>query len=220
MFLSDACAAPSVRRCSVRTARDAAVGFAATMAASRRRPAPSPGFNPAILSARPRDPVERAAEIGNVDQREQQAGHPEDMHVREQGKQAQHGDDLELQLVALVRHALGKGVQAQETDTDRQNGDDQEDGHRPPSERRFHPAPSGTPADGGVLRGEPTSSSRASELSRQDAAQPIAPRPDRAPPASGLRGAMTRSREAAKRLVRRMCRSCRPGKRRWQEALI
>jgi hypothetical protein len=36
------------------------------------------------------------------------------MHMREEGQQAQHGDDLELQLLRLVCYALGKGMQPQE----------------------------------------------------------------------------------------------------------
>src|SRR5262249_53549583 len=71
----------------------------------------------------------RAAEIGKVDQRQQQTGNPEDVLVREQGNEAQHGDDLELQLVAPVRDALGQGVQSEEQDTDAQNGAEENHGH-------------------------------------------------------------------------------------------
>ena len=60
---------------------------------------------------------------------EQEADDPEDVHVREQGYKPQHRDDLELQLVRLVRHALRQRVQAQEQVADRQHGDDQDDGH-------------------------------------------------------------------------------------------
>ena len=45
------------------------------------------------------------------------------MHVREEGQQAQHRDDLELELLRLVRHALGQGVQPQKQEADRQHGE-------------------------------------------------------------------------------------------------
>jgi hypothetical protein len=76
-----------------------------------------------------RDPAERPPEVRNVDQCKQQARHPEDVHVGEEGEQAQYGDDLELQFVGLVRHALGQGVQPQEQEADRQHGDHQKHRH-------------------------------------------------------------------------------------------
>src|SRR4051812_49884428 len=57
------------------------------------------------------DAAYRRAEIGQVDHREQQARDPEDMQVSEKRDQAENGDDLELQLVRFVRHALGQAVQ-------------------------------------------------------------------------------------------------------------
>ena len=45
--------------------------------------------------------------------------------MREEGQQAQHGNDLELDLVGLVRHALGQGMQAEKQEADRQHGEDQ-----------------------------------------------------------------------------------------------
>ena len=86
---------------------------------------PLAGRHAGHLLERPGDPAQRPSEVGKVDQGEQQASHPEDVHVGEEGQQAQHGDDLELQLVGLVRHALGQRVQAKEQDTDRQHGQDQ-----------------------------------------------------------------------------------------------
>src|SRR5215211_299579 len=51
------------------------------------------------------------------------------MHMGEEGQKAQHGDDLELQLVTPVRNPFGQGVQTKEQDTDRQNGNEQKHGH-------------------------------------------------------------------------------------------
>ena len=90
---------------------------------------PSPGGMPAIFSSDPAIRRERPSKVGKIDQGEQQASNPEDVHVSEQRQQAQHGDDLELQLMGLVCYALGQGVQAQEQEADRQNGEDQEHGH-------------------------------------------------------------------------------------------
>ena len=64
----------------------------------------------------------RRAEIRQVDHGEQQARDPEDMHVGKERDQAEHGDDLELQLLRLVRHALGQAVQFPVQRTDPQNG--------------------------------------------------------------------------------------------------
>jgi hypothetical protein len=50
--------------------------------------------------------------------------------VGEEGQQAEHGNDLELDLLGFVRHALRQGVQAQEHKSDGQNGEDQNHGHR------------------------------------------------------------------------------------------
>jgi hypothetical protein len=57
------------------------------------------------------DAAHRRAEIRQVDQGQQQSRNPEDMHVGEKRNQAEDGDDLELQLLRFVRHALGQAVQ-------------------------------------------------------------------------------------------------------------
>ena len=72
------------------------------------------------------DTIERAAEIREIDECQQQTRDPEDVHVGEEGKQAQHGDDLELQLVPAMGHALGQGVDAQEQQAEGDDGDKQE----------------------------------------------------------------------------------------------
>ena len=72
-------------------------------------------------------PSERCSEIGKVDQREQQAGHPKGMDVGEERQEAKHGDDLELQLVPLVRQALRKRMQLQEEVAEYEQYDDQYD---------------------------------------------------------------------------------------------
>src|SRR5947209_1293126 len=51
-----------------------------------------------------RNPAERCAEIGQIDQRKQQARYPENVHMREQRNKTQDGDDLELQLLGSMRH--------------------------------------------------------------------------------------------------------------------
>ena len=75
-----------------------------------------------------RHPAERGPEIRKIDESQQQSRNPEDVHVREEGQQTEHCDDLELQLMALVGHALRQRMQAQEENTDRQHRNDQEDG--------------------------------------------------------------------------------------------
>ena len=66
------------------------------------------------LFGRSRDPAEGVAEIGHVDHRKQQTRDPEDVHVREERNEAEHGNDFELHLVGLVRDVFGQGVQAEE----------------------------------------------------------------------------------------------------------
>ena len=68
------------------------------------------------------DAQHRTDEVGDVDHGQQQARHPEQMNVGEQRKQAEHRDDLELQLVAAMGHALRHGVQPKEQDADTQDG--------------------------------------------------------------------------------------------------
>src|SRR5262249_62304602 len=62
------------------------------------------------------DPRQRRAEIGYVDECQDQAGDPEDVLVREQGDEAQDRDHLHLHLVRLVRDLLGQRVQPEEKD--------------------------------------------------------------------------------------------------------
>src|SRR5262245_8632136 len=64
------------------------------------------GFKTSHFLGRSGDPAERVAEIGKVDQRKQQAGYPEDVHVREESDEAQDGDNFKLDLVRLMRHSL------------------------------------------------------------------------------------------------------------------
>src|SRR5258705_13876986 len=56
-------------------------------------------LEPSDLLGRSGNPAERAAKIWNIDHRKQQTRHPEKMDVGEEGKKAQDGDDLELQLL-------------------------------------------------------------------------------------------------------------------------
>src|SRR3954464_2087424 len=76
------------------------------------------------------DAEQRSTEIGKVHQGEEQAGHPEDMLMREESQQAQDGDDFELQLLRFVSHPLRKSVQTQKHVADCKNRDDQDDSHR------------------------------------------------------------------------------------------
>ena len=53
------------------------------------------------------DAAKEAAKIGNVDERKQQSCDPENMHVREESKQAQDCDDLELDFWPLCATRSG-----------------------------------------------------------------------------------------------------------------
>src|SRR5262249_51533441 len=61
-----------------------------------------------------RNPAERCAEIGQVDQRKQQTRDPKNVHMREQRNKTQDSDNLELQLVGSMRHALWQRMQPKE----------------------------------------------------------------------------------------------------------
>src|SRR4030095_17064805 len=95
------------------------------------------GFKTSHFLGRPGDPAERVAEIGKVDQRKQQAGYPEDVHVREEGNETQDGDNFKLVLVGLVRHTLGHGVQAKKDNSESQNGEQQKYGRNDHEHVRF-----------------------------------------------------------------------------------
>jgi hypothetical protein len=75
------------------------------------------------------DPAERVPEVRQIDYGEQKARYPEDVHVREEGDQAEDGDDLELEFMSLVGDALGKRMQPEEENSDGQHGPDQEQCH-------------------------------------------------------------------------------------------
>src|SRR5215510_16237277 len=51
------------------------------------------------------------------------------MHMREEGNETQDGDNLELQLVGSMRHALWQGMQPKEQNAEHQDGEPQDDGH-------------------------------------------------------------------------------------------
>src|SRR5262245_1038030 len=70
------------------------------------------GFKTSHFLGRSGDPAERVAEIRKVDQCKQQAGYPEDVHVRKESNEAQDRDNFKLNLVRLVRHSLGQSMQA------------------------------------------------------------------------------------------------------------
>src|SRR5262249_21111832 len=69
-------------------------------------------LEPSEFFGRPGDSPERGAKIRQVDQRQQQSGDPEDMHMREERDQPQDGDDLELYFLAFVSHVLGQRMQS------------------------------------------------------------------------------------------------------------
>jgi len=75
------------------------------------------------------DAAQRSAEIGKVHKREQQAGHPEDVLVREERQKPQHRDNLELQFLRPMCHPLGERVQAKEQISEGEHGDDQRNSH-------------------------------------------------------------------------------------------
>ena len=76
-----------------------------------------------------RNPSQRRAKVREVDEREDQTRHPEQVDVREQGEKSKHRHDLELYLLGSVRHALGQGVQPQKQEPHGQHDDDQKNGH-------------------------------------------------------------------------------------------
>ena len=78
---------------------------------------------------RQRDRVHRGREVGQLDQREQQRRDPEDAVVGEERQQREHGDELQLHLVGAMRHVLGQRVELQVDQADRNDGDEQKDGH-------------------------------------------------------------------------------------------
>jgi hypothetical protein len=55
----------------------------------------------------------RRAKIWQVNHGQQQANYPKDMQMGEKRNQSKNGNDLELQFVGPVRHALGQAVQLQ-----------------------------------------------------------------------------------------------------------
>src|SRR3954447_1991831 len=75
------------------------------------------------------DTPQRRAEIRQVDHCEQKAGHPENVYVRKERDDAEHGHDLELQLLRLVRHPFGEAVQLPIERANPEYGADQEDPH-------------------------------------------------------------------------------------------
>ena len=76
-------------------------------------------FGSGELLYRPGDPLQRRLKIGQIDDRQKQAGDPERMDVREQRQQAEHGDDLELQL--LVAQPFRQGMKSEENDAQSEN---------------------------------------------------------------------------------------------------
>jgi hypothetical protein len=75
------------------------------------------------------DPVERRAEIRQLDEREKQAGYPKYMHVCEQSDQAQDSDDFKLYFVRPVRDPFGQGMEAKKEDAEAQDREQQDDSH-------------------------------------------------------------------------------------------
>ena len=73
--------------------------------------------------------LERRREIRDGDECEQQSGDPEEVIVGEQGYKRQDGDDLELDLLSLVRNALRQGMQREIEDYDSEHHQDQEHNH-------------------------------------------------------------------------------------------
>ena len=76
-----------------------------------------------------RNPLERRAEVGDLDERQDQADDPEDVQVGEQGDQAQDRHDLHLHFLGLVREVLGQRVQPEEEDAKRDDAERQEYAH-------------------------------------------------------------------------------------------
>ena len=66
------------------------------------------------------DTGQEIAEIGNVDEGNQQPDDPENMHVREERDQAETGDELELNFLCLVRDVLGQRMQAEVQNAEKQ----------------------------------------------------------------------------------------------------
>ena len=73
--------------------------------------------------------AERGAEIGQVNDRQQKASNPENVHLCKQREQSQYRYDLELHLLYFVSHASGQRLEPQKQDSRRQNSDDDEHRH-------------------------------------------------------------------------------------------
>src|SRR5262245_6480354 len=79
--------------------------------------------------SRCRDTPQWRAKIRQVDQRKQQTRYPKNVHMCEERNETQDSDKLELQLVGLMRHALGQGMQPKEQNAEHQYAERQDDGH-------------------------------------------------------------------------------------------
>jgi hypothetical protein len=60
-------------------------------------------------------------EVGKVDEGKQQSCNPEGMLMRQQTEQTQHGDNVELNFLRLVRHSLRERMDRQEDDSGSNN---------------------------------------------------------------------------------------------------
>ena len=101
---------------------------AAAMVSSARRPRLRRRDAGDLLD-RSRDSAERTLKSGrSISASSRPATQKRCMCVKS-AEQAKHGDDLELQLVGFVGHALGERMQPKEQDTDGQHRDDQKHGH-------------------------------------------------------------------------------------------
>src|SRR3954462_9778413 len=88
------------------------------------------GFQARNSLRRSRDTLERCAEVRHLNQRKHESDDPEDVHVREQRDEAEHGDKFGLQLVALVSDVFRQRMQTEEEDAEPENRNRQEDGAR------------------------------------------------------------------------------------------
>ena len=120
------------------------------------------GGTPAIFSTDPAILRSGVLKSGRSIMARNRPIYPEQVVVREQRQQAQHGHDFKLELLRLVGHPLRQRVQVQIEIADRENGDDQENADADHQHIALARGGDEILADDGVRRDEVTRSRQSS----------------------------------------------------------
>src|SRR5690349_15634341 len=75
------------------------------------------------------DTTKEAAEVGKINERQQQAGNPENVHVGKESNQSQDGDDFELYFLPFMGDLLGQRMQAKIQDAETKDADAKSHSH-------------------------------------------------------------------------------------------